>query len=51
MAADIDAELAELRSRIERQIDEYVENLKRLDRLSRKLSQQRVVPRTYHDGE
>jgi hypothetical protein len=50
MAADIHAELAELRSRIERQIDEYVENLKRLDRLTRKVAQ-RVVPRTYHDDE
>jgi len=41
-------EIAELRNRIERQVEEYIEIVKELDRLSRTMTQ-RVVPATYHD--
>jgi len=47
---DAEAELAQLRDRIERQVEEYVEIVKELDRLARTVTQKRVVPATYHDA-
>lgn len=49
---DAEAELAKLRDRIERQVEEYVEIVNELDRLSRKLEARAKMtarPATYHD--
>jgi hypothetical protein len=49
-AEDLEAEVAELRDRIERQVDEYVAMVKQLDALSRKVTRKRFVPAVHHDA-
>jgi hypothetical protein len=46
---DAEAELAELRDAIEKQVHEYVELVKRLEVLTRKMTPTHVLPATYHD--
>lgn len=46
---DVEAEIAALRDRIERQVREYVDMVEQLERLTRIVTK-RFIPEVYHDA-